>query len=319
MSATYLMSYPGPAWRVRGGANVRSANRQATSPRAALREWIALADLIVRAGGHILVMPPPAVEPPLTGLPYTSSAGFLFRGADEILFLLANMAAPHRQPERDFVRLFAAEAGLKTRVAAAVWEGQADLLLVGGNRYLATWGPRSSRQSVDEVRTLLPPNSRLLDLQIQAPFFHGETCVASLANRSGDLVLLVHGGALASGSLESIRRFVGNAVEVYPIDREDAEAGACTGLCVDGTVILPRGISSGVRGQLIRRGFSIEEIDLPELFGKGGGGPRSLINELRGLVLNPGAPDYAGKRDTLLENLKSYPEVAPTQGETKGA
>src|SRR4051812_39773632 len=110
VTVTYLMSYPGRDWQIRGAANFVSEARTPSNPRAALKEWIALADAITRAGGHILLMPPPAVETPLTGLVYTANAGQLFRVADRSIFLLANMAAPHRQAERDFVRAFAAEA-----------------------------------------------------------------------------------------------------------------------------------------------------------------------------------------------------------------
>ncbi len=308
MSVTYLMSYPGSDWHIRGGQNFRSEARSETNPRRAMMEWISLCDAITRAGGHILVMPPPSVDPPLTGMIYTANAGQLFRSGEEWVYLLANMSVPHRQAEREFVRAFATDAGLQTRVAAHSWEGQADLQLVAGNRYIATWGVRTVRAALDDVRPLLPPNGRLLELQIQDPFFHGDTCLNAIANRAGDTVLLAHGGALVGSSLEAIRQFVGGTVEVYPVDRDDALAYACNGLCVNGTLLLPHGVSTGLRGQLVRRGFTIEELDLGELFGKGGGGPRCLVNELRGLVLNQGAPDYASQRDQLVARAERYPE-----------
>jgi N-dimethylarginine dimethylaminohydrolase len=225
------------------------------------------------------------------------------------------MAAPHRQSERDFVRAFAAEAGLTTQVAVEVWEGQADLqALVGSNRHIATWGTRSSRASVEEVRGLLPSNAKLLDLQLQPPFTHGSLALAPLANHAGDTILLAHGAAFVSVHVEAVRRFVGNSVEVLPIDRDDALGFACHALCVNGTLILPSGVSAGLRGQLVRRGFILEELDLPELCGKGGGGPRALVNELRGLVLGDGAPDYASRREELVARLDEYPETV-----TKGA
>ena len=308
MSATYLMSYPGPDWQIRGGHNFRSEARAVTNPRRALEEWIALCDAITLAGGHILVMPPPSVETSLTGFIYTANAGQLFRSGDSSVYLLSNMSVAHRQAERDFVRAFAVEAGLSTRVAAHVWEGQADLQFVGGNRFISTWGVRTVRQALEDVRPLLPSNARLLDLQIQEPFFHGDTCLNPLVNRAGDTVLLAYGGALVGATLEAIRHFVGNSIEVYPVDRDDALAYACNGLSVNGTLLMPSGVSPALRGQLVRRGFAIEDLDLGELFGKGGGGPRCLVNELRGLVLNQGAPDYASQREDLLARVEQYPE-----------
>ncbi|MSP60995.1 MAG: hypothetical protein EXR72_11750 [Myxococcales bacterium] len=308
MSGTYLMSYPGPDWQIRGAANFRSETRSETNPRRAFQEWISLCDAITRAGGHILVMHPPSVEPSLTGMIYTANAGQLFRSSEQPLYLLSNMSVPHRQGEREFFRAFAAEAGLATAVARSPWEGQAELQLVGGNRFIATWGVRSVRPSLDDIRPLLPSNAKLIDLEIQAPFFHGDTCLDPIANRAGDVVLLAHGAALCRSSVEAIRHFVGNSIEVYPVDRDDALASACNSLCVQGTLIMPTGISPALRGQLVRRGFTIEELALPELFGKGGGGPRCLVNEMRGVVLNPGAPDYASLRDQLVERAMQYPE-----------
>src|SRR5262249_8565915 len=55
MGATYLMSYPAKRWTIRGGENFRSKEKQATNPRGAMREWLALCDAITRHGGRILV------------------------------------------------------------------------------------------------------------------------------------------------------------------------------------------------------------------------------------------------------------------------
>src|SRR5206468_668376 len=130
--------------------------------------------------------------------------------------------------------------------------------LVGGsNRYLVTWGVRSARGSLDDLRPLLPSNARVLDLQLQAPFTHGNLALDPVVNHAGDTVLLAHGGALAGSTLEAVRHFVGGSVEVYPIDRDDALALACHSLCVNGTLIVPSGVSAGLRGQLVRRGFTV--------------------------------------------------------------
>ncbi len=309
MSITYLMSYPGPTWHIRGGENFRSQSREPTNPRRALKEWLSLCDAIVRASGHILVMPPPTVDPPLTGLIYTANAGQLFKPGEQSTFLLSKMAVAHRQAEREYVRAFAAEAGLHTQPADHPWEGQADLQTVGNtNRFIATWGVRSVRASVDEIRPLLPPNAKLLDLQIQEPFFHGDTCLSAISNRAGDTLLLAHAGALVGTSIEALRGFVGNRIDVISVDRDDALAYACNSLAVNGTLLIPPGLSATLRGQIARRGFVFEEIDLPELFGKGGGGPRCLVNELRGVVLTASAPDYASRRQELFDLVERYPE-----------
>lgn len=312
MGATFLMSYPGSDWHIRGGENFRSQGRAPANPRRAFGEWLALGDAILRAGGHVLVMPP-SREEPLTGMIYTANAGQLFHVGDEWVYLVSKMAVPHRQAERAHVRSFLEKAGVAVREAQHAWEGQADVQHLGSNRYICTYGVRSVKESLAEVHALLGPAARVLDLRIVDPFFHGDTCLNPLTNRSGDTVLLAHGGALheSSGGLPALRAFLGERVEVLPVDRDDALGYACNALCVNGTVLLPRGLSTALRGQLVRRGFTLEELDFDELFGKGGGGPRCLVNELRGLVVNSGAPDLTSQRDALLALLDRYPESAP--------
>ena len=308
---TYLMSYPGPDWQIRGGENFRSETHAATNPRQAFKEWLKLCDAITRAGGHILVMRPPTVEPPLTGLVYTANLGQLFGTPDAYTYLLSNMKVPHRQAEAEFTRMFLSEAGLESRTAKHTWEGQADLQLVGGNRYIATWGVRTVRESLDDVRPLLPPGARLLDVEIREPYFHGDTCINPIVAKSGAIVVLVYGGALVNVSLEAVRGFVGSNVDVYPVEQDDALGYACNALAVNGTLLAPVGLSSSLRGHLVRRGFQVEELDLGELFGKGGGGPRCLVNELRGLVVTPSAPDYISLRDELVALANTWPESVP--------
>jgi N-dimethylarginine dimethylaminohydrolase len=307
MGATFLMSYPGPRWQIRGGANFRSETKAATNPKAAMREWLALCDAITRAGGRILIMPPSG---DLTGMMYTANSGHLFKNGDEWLWLVSKMAVAHRQAEREIIKSFWTEAKMPLREAQHVWEGQADIASLGPSRYVISWGVRSVRESVDEVRTLLPRGSKSFEVQLREPWFHGDTCMNPLINRAGDLHLLVFGGALVNRTVPDLRGFVSNSGEVVSIDEDDARAYACNALSVNGTVLIPTGVSPGLRGNLFKRGFIVEELDLPELFGKGGGGPRCLVNELRGFVLTDDAPSYVYLRDKLHTLAETYPETA---------
>jgi N-dimethylarginine dimethylaminohydrolase len=312
MGATYLMSYPGPTWQIRGGENFRSQERSGTSPRRALAEWLRLCDGITQAGGHILVMPPAEVTPPLTGMMYTANAGALFKSGDQHTFLLSKMSVAHRQGERDLIRRFMADAGLPVAESSHVWEGQADVCTLPGNRFVLTFGVRTVREALAEVRARLPAGARVLEVKLRQPYFHGDTCLNPLTTRGGDTVLLAHGGALVDTTLVELQRFVGDAAEVFAVEEADALGYACNALGVAGTVLLPAGLSTGLRGQLARRGLQLEELELGELFGKGGGGPRCLVNELRGFVLTPEAPDYTTRRPAIASLVDRYPEAAPT-------
>ena len=310
MGATFLMSYPSPGWTIRGGQNFRSKTRAATNPRAAMQEWITLCDAITRHGGRILVLPPPSdSSAQLTGLPYTANTGALFRRGDQWTWRLPKMLVAHRQAEQAHIRAFWAEAGVPVEESAHTWEGQADVTTLPGNRFILTWGVRSVRESLADVRERLPMGARVVEVQLREPWFHGDTALDPLTSRGGDTTLLAYGGALVDHTLPELRIFANN-VEVISVEEEDALGYACNSLCVDGTVLMPSGLSTGLRGNLLRRGFNIEELELPELFGKGGGGPRCLVNELRGFVLTATAPDYVSQRDMLVTLAERYPESA---------
>lgn len=309
MGATFLMSYPAAKWRIRGGENFRSKARATTNPRAAMLEWLQLCDAITRHGGRILVMPPLAdADPPLTGMMYTANAGAMFKTGDTWTWMLSNMSVEHRRAEKERIKAFWAEAGVPTVECPHTWEGQADVATLPGNRFLLTWGVRSVRESLDDVRPRLPQGARVLDIKLREPWFHGDTCMDAMTTRGGDTVLLAFPGALVDRTIPELRNFLGGNIEVLPIDEADCLGYAANALCVDGTILMPTGLSTGLRGNLARRGFNLEELDLPELFGKGGGGPRCLVNELRGFVLTDAAPDYVSQRDQLHVLAERYPE-----------
>jgi N-dimethylarginine dimethylaminohydrolase len=310
MGATFLMSYPPSQWAIRGGENFRSQEKAATNPQKAMKEWLKLCDSITTAGGRILVIPPGTETPPLTGMMYTANAGALFKQGEKWQFLLSKMSVAHRQAERPHIKKFLDEAGMPTAEAQHTWEGQADLTILPGNRFLISWGVRSVKESVEEIRARLPTGARVLDVQLREPFFHGDTCLNELVNRGGDCVLLAHAGALVNRSIPELRAFLGNFGEVVPVDADDALAYACNSLNVNGNVIMPTGLSTGLRGVLIKRGFTCEELELPELFGKGGGGPRCLVNQLHGFVVSDDAPTYGVQRDKLHGIADKYPESA---------
>jgi N-dimethylarginine dimethylaminohydrolase len=218
------------------------------------------------------------------------------------------MSVAHRVDEQQHIRAFLTEAGVETASAAHVWEGQADICTLPGNRFLLAWGVRSVKESLAEIRERLPMGARVLEVQLRDPYFHGDTCLNPLINRAGDPVLLAFGGALVDRTVPDLRSFL-KGVEVISVEEGDALGYACNALCVDGTVLLPTGISTGLRGHLARRGFILEELELGELFGKGGGGPRCLVNELRGFILTDTAPDYVSRREALHALAESYPET----------
>lgn len=301
------MSYPPAAWRIRGAKNFRSANRQETDPRAAGREWLALADAIERAGGRVVVLPPAASDPPLTGMMYTANAGAYFASG----FAISRMWAEHRLTESDHVSDFMTRLGIPVVRAEHVWEGQADICTLPGERYILTYGVRSVAESASEVRARLPAGARVLEVEIRDPYFHGDTCMASLRTPKGPALLLCH-EALVAPSADAIAAFA-EGVEVVRVSEADTLAYACNALAIGGHWLAPRGISAELRATIAALGLEVVELELSELFGKGGGGPRCMVNELGVMAAFPEVADgvaYSAQREELVRVVEAYPSAA---------
>lgn len=300
---TYLMSYPGARWRIRGGTNFRSQLREPTNPHRAMREWLALADAINGAGGWVMVLPPPE-DGDHTGLIYTANAGALF---DDRRFLVSRMQADHRTGEAGPVSDFLRRVGVTVEEPRHTWEGQAEICALPGQRYILSFGVRSDEASVDEVRRRLPAGARVLTVRLREPYFHGDTCLAALETPGGP-VLLVCAEALVDRSLDDLHRFAPD-VELLPVDETDARAYACNALQVGEQWLYPSGVSTVLQSRVARRGLIPVELDLSELFGKGGGGPRCLVNVLDRLPL-PESLCLSSQRLFLATLAAIYPKAA---------
>jgi N-dimethylarginine dimethylaminohydrolase len=305
MARAFLMSPPPARWRIRGGANYKSVRRDSVSPRRALREWLSLADAIEAHGGVVSVVPPPADPPePLTGLMYTANAGWL-RTGDR--FRLARLSVAHRQEERGYLREALTKLfGWEIEESRSLWEGQADMCKLSGSVILLSYGVRSSRESVDEVAELLPSGQRYGAVRLREPFFHGDTCMDVLAGSNP--TFLVFPGAFATpDEYRVVKKMASGEAELLEISEADALGYACNTLGLGEVLLVPSGLSAELQRSLVQRGYRLVELDFSELFGKGGGGPRCLVNEIE----TPGEPrsQYSGLRDSLYEQVESYPDA----------
>jgi N-dimethylarginine dimethylaminohydrolase len=301
MGATFVMSYPGAEWSAAAG---RAPRAGVARPRAALQEWIALADAILHAGGRIIVCDPQSGAP---SLPYTADWGALVRRNDRALFLLPN-APERRKSETEIVRAFFTNAGVDVQPLACASSGRADLLQVSPGRYLFLAGGGTDAGASAIVARELGMPARFVEGGVEAPFQFGDEVAAVFTTKSNDVIMIAHEPGMKGRSIPELRSAF-QKVDVISIDAEDAEAGACASLCVNGTVIHPEGLSTGLRGHLLRRGLQLVELPLPELQGRGGGGPRALVNELYGFVIGSEAPDYARARDRIVALVEQYPET----------
>lgn len=291
------MCYPGPV-------GLDPAQGAPLRPEAALGEWLQLCEHVTRAGGRILVLDPVAGE---LGLVRAAELGILFPVAEGgFHFLLApRPQADDQQSQR--LRPFFEHAGLKVHEAAHPFGAQADIISLQRNRFILCRGPETSEQAVAEFRSLLPSYARALEVELAPEFRHGIGCLSPLLSPAGDHVLLAYAGGLRGQTLEELGRFAGNEVELIPLAREDALRCSAGVLAVRGTVLLPTGLSASLRGLLVRRGFTLVEMDLPQLaLLCGGEGARALVCELPGHVLADEAPSYAMRREELARLVHAY-------------
>jgi N-dimethylarginine dimethylaminohydrolase len=238
---------------------------------------------------------------------YAANHGAYFPRGGDPLFLVSKMYVEHRKAEDTHVAAFVRDGlGIATELAAHTWEGQADIATLGPNRFILTWGVRTVHEACARVRDLLPKDAEILELKIRDPYFHGDTCMSVLPGHPG--VLMVYPGSLVDRSMDDLRAFA-SGMDVLEISEADALAYACNGLAVDQTLVMPTGLSAGLVDELGSRGYDVRSLDFGELFGKGGGGPRCLVNELRGMEaadVTEGAR-YTTLRPSLEMFCRDYP------------
>lgn len=313
--STYVLSYPRPGFRP-----ASAPASDASTAQRAYQQWLELCDHITRAGGRILILdadaPLEAGTNEQTAV-YSASIGapFLAPGsASGPLFLRARDENAEIQVDRDPVCTSLKRAGLTVQVAQHRWAGQAELISLPRNRFILTYGPHSSMESCDEIKRLLPMGAHVLCVEMATGT--GMTGIAHFSSKSNASLLLVDRASLRSHTPEDIVKFVTQAgtvsgTEVHILGREDVAAHATQSLCVRGTVHIPSGASTLLRGHMARLGFQSLVVDVSALFGPGGGGPRALCNEWTGFVLSDDSPSYATHRTELYSRMDKY--GAPTQ------
>jgi N-dimethylarginine dimethylaminohydrolase len=212
--------------------------------------------------------------------------------------------------ESPVVRAALSEFGWEIEACPSVWEGQADMCSLppgtSGAPLILTYGVRSTRASVDEVAAALPSGQSFHAGRLREPFFHGDTCMDPLPAPKGPVWVVFPGAFASDEEYRAARRFASDSAEVFEISEADALAYACNSLPVGGELLLPTGLSSRFLEAAASFGYRTRELDFGELFGKGGGGPRCLVNHLRGLAAAPPAARYAARRSELKERAASY-------------
>jgi N-dimethylarginine dimethylaminohydrolase len=253
---------------------------------AARADWVAVCDAIEGAGGVCAVVEND-VDSSLTGLPYCAEAGVVGRTLADgrRTFILPQLTPPHRRAEPTVVAHAVCALGLVpvSLPEGVAFEGQGDVIRIGAGSVLtAGVGPwaRTSVSAPAHVAALL--DGPTLSLRFHAdPWFHGNTFLAGF-HAGADTLVVVCDDAIADDGSDRLRAFVDGA-RVVSISREDSLRYATNALQVNDTVLAPEGVSDVVIDAWRALGLTVRSLQLPTLFGKGGGAAVCLTNRLDGV------------------------------------
>jgi N-dimethylarginine dimethylaminohydrolase len=291
----YLMSPPGPEWRLRGRANFRSEAAAPVDARAAIREWVSLADAIEFRGGRVVCLVPERGTE-LTGLPYAAECGQIVEREGELFFLLPTMFAPHRKGERALWRPAAEALGMKPVDLDGTWEAQGDVATFRG-RTLLFFGGRTDAAGVASAARWFPGDAILLE--VRQPAFHGNMAALPL-EAAGKL--LVCPDVLLGDGLARLEEAFG-AEAIVPVSVDEIRAYATNGLPIGSDVLAPHLVPARVTD--LMKGWNLRVITLPmvELCEKAGGASRCLVSYARvdaAKLTIPPALDYRAQRERIL-------------------
>jgi N-dimethylarginine dimethylaminohydrolase len=292
----YLMSPPGPGWKLRGRANFRSEAAAPVDARAALREWVALADAIEARGGRVVcLVPPPDTE--LSGLPYAAECGQIVEHEGALCFLLPRMAAAHRRGERDAWRPVAAALGLRPiDLPEGLWEAQGDVAELRG-RTLLFWGGRTDRAGVLAAARYFPADA--IVVEVRQPAFHGN--MAALPLEAAGKLLVCPEVIVGDGIARLTAAFGAEALE--PVSVEEIRSYATNGLPIGRDVLAPHLTPARVVDRMRAWGLNVIVLPMAELCEKAGGASRCLVSRARvdGARINvPAELDYRVQRARIL-------------------
>lgn len=292
----FFMSPPGPSWQLRGRANFRSASAPQVVASAAIREWVGLADALEARGGRVVCLVPPR-DTLLTGLPYAAECGHVVEVKGELRFLLPNMAAPHRQGEKELWRALAGKMGIKTvDLPSGVWEAQGDVAEFQG-RTILFYGGRTDRAGLDGVIPYFPDNA--LVIEVREPAFHGNMALLPLdaADR-----LIVCPDVIEGDGVARLEDAFGREA-LYPVSVEEIRRYATNGLPVGSSLLAPHLTPARVVDYVRSLGIEVMSLPMVELCEKAGGASRCLVSRARvaeGRLNIPEEHDYRAQRARIL-------------------
>jgi N-dimethylarginine dimethylaminohydrolase len=231
----------------------------------AFKQYNALKVEFQKAGGEIAELQPSRGLPDMI---YTSNAGY----AEGDVFVKANFKAHQRQHESIKAEDYFKENKYQIFEIPEniIFEGEGDLIR-SKSKYFLGWGQRSDLIAKDYIEDII--GKEVLALELVDPYFyHLDTCFGPL----NDNIVVLNENAFSEGSLIKIYE---KFRTVITTNEQDNSVLASNLVVIGNNVILGKGISDDLRGEIRKHKFNVIETDMSE-FLKGGGSVKCLALEI---------------------------------------
>lgn len=186
-------------------------------------------------------------------------------------FIKSNFKFRQRKKESELSKSFFKKLGfaIKELPENITFEGQGDLLTNGKN-YFMGWGKRSDFNAKKYLSDFL--ESEIIDFKLIDPYYyHLDTCFAPLDQKTA----VINPVAFEKKDLDKVSKLFRNVISVGPNDNKIL---ACNLVVVEKTIVIGKGVSSMLKHEISKYGFTIIEVPIYE-FLKGGGGVKCLTLE----------------------------------------
>jgi N-dimethylarginine dimethylaminohydrolase len=229
------------------------------------QEFQALRSVYEFLGVEMLEIPQ---ERGLPDMVYAANFGFPIQQK----FIVANFKYDERKKESHHSSEFFKRLGwdVVTLPDEIMWEGQGDLLTVGGKYYLG-WGKRSDFASLEHLKKLL--GDQVIDFELVNPYYyHLDTCFLPLNEETVAI-------NPQSFTWEGLEKIYAAFPHVISVKKADNDLIACNAVVVDKEIVIAEGISQELKESFAKHGYSTHEVPMNE-FRKGGGSIKCLTLEI---------------------------------------
>lgn len=242
---TFTLAYEINAWM-----NIKNSIEQTK----ANLQWETLKKLLTQTGAEITTIQGDTYPDSV----FIANAGLIIGNT----FILSRFRHIQRQPEEKIWKEQFLKRGYRVIQPPEnhYFEGAGDALFFR-NTLIGGTGFRSTKNTYDWIKENCQIDTLSVEL-IDPYFYHLDTCFCPLTPD----IALIYADAFSKESLEKIKTIGGTLIYV---EKKEAHGFACNSICINKSVILPKG-NVNTEKQLLKHGFNPIPTDMSEYIKSGG-------------------------------------------------